>query len=236
MNDTDTLLSALQAKNKIWRVAHRGFHPENKLIGFRQAIENGCDMIECDLRLTADNHPVVIHDKTINRTTNGRGFVSKMKLHEIQFYGVPSLEDLIMFMQQYPQVCCAFEIKDIGQKNIILLNKTLGLIDKYKFHHKSIIISFNQKVVSTSKMMFPNICTGIILNSTFLRNPCDIAKQLNADVLWINYMFLRKVVSCNKYGLPIFIWTVNDKKHIMGLDKNVTGVVSDDLKSLYNIP
>ena len=233
MNVAKPFQAILQEREKIWRVAHRGFHPENKLAGFQQAIANGCDMIECDLRLTADNHPVVIHDKTINRTTNGCGFVSKMKLHEMHFYGVPSLEDLIIWLQQYPNIYCAFEIKDVGLKNIVLLNKTLALIQKYKFDSKSIIISFNQKVVFTSKVLCPHICTGIIINNKFSRNPCDIANKLNADVLWINYMLLQKVLPCNKNEIPIFLWTVNHRKHINGLDKNVIGIVSDDLNKLF---
>jgi glycerophosphoryl diester phosphodiesterase len=75
------MLTALKNRNHTWRVAHRGCHPENKIIGFRQAIEDGCDMVECDVRLSGDNQPVLIHDTTINRTTNGTGRVSKLTCH-----------------------------------------------------------------------------------------------------------------------------------------------------------
>lgn len=227
------LMSFLHKKEKILRVAHRGFHPENKIIGFRQAVENGCDMIECDLRLSADNHPVVIHDKTINRTTNGVGCVSKLKVRELQFYGIPSLDDLMIWLQQHPDLLCAFEIKDIGSKNILLLNKTLQLIQQYNMSNRSVIISFNQMVVSTSKMLCPHLCTGLIVCNTIFRNPIEIAKKIKADMLWVHYMLLPKVITLNECNLPLFVWTINSRKSIIGVDKNVAGIVSDDIKSLF---
>jgi glycerophosphoryl diester phosphodiesterase len=230
----NSLLYAIKTKDRILRVAHRGFHPENKLEGFRQAVENGCDMIECDLRLSADNHPVIIHDKTINRTTNGNGYVSKLKLRDLQFYGIPSLEELIIWLQQHPSLYCAFEIKDIGPNSIVLLSKTLSLIKQYNILSRSIVISFNHKIVSTSKVLCPNVCTGLVLYETLLRNPFDIAQKVQADVLWVNYMFLSKCISCNTINMPVFVWTVNTRKHLQGLDASVVGVVSDDLKTLYN--
>lgn len=229
-----SLLSAIKNKDKILRVAHRGFHHENKLIGFQHAVENGCDMIECDIRLSADNHPVVIHDKTINRTTSGNGYVSKLKLCDLQFYGIPSLEELIIWLQQHPSLYCAFEIKDIGSKNIILLSKTISLMKQYSIVHRSMVISFNHKVVSTSKVLCPNVCTGLVLQQTWLQNPFHIAQKVQADTLWVNHMFLSKCISYNTINMPVFVWTVNNNKHLQSLDNTVVGVVSDDLKTLYN--
>lgn len=232
--DNSSLLSVIKNKDRILRVAHRGFHPENNLLGFKKAVENGCDMIECDLRLSADNHPVVIHDKTINRTTNGKGHVSKLKLCDLNFYGINSLEELIIWLQENPSLYCAFEIKDIGSKNIILLNKTLSLIKQFSILSRSIVISFNHKVVSKCKVLCPDVCTGLIVQQTLLQNPFNIAKNLQADVLWVHYMFLSKCISHNATNMPIFVWTVNNNKHLQCLDSSVVGVVSDDLKTLYN--
>lgn len=230
----NNLIYKLLNRNTIWRVAHRGFHPENKLLGFREAVKNGCDMIECDLRLSADYQPVIIHDRTINRTTNGRGFVSKMKLIELQYYGVPSLEDFMMWCQEVPHLYCAFELKDIGQKNIALLDKTLSILTKYNMQQRSMIISFNQKIVATSKMLCPDICTGLILLNSWLGNPINTARKLEADVLWIHHTFLPVVIRYDNDNMPLFVWTVNNRKQLTGIDKNVAGIVSDDLKTLFN--
>ncbi len=68
-------------------VAHRGASrhaPENTLAAFRKAIELGADLIEFDVRQTRDGHLVVMHDDTVDRTTDGRGRVSQMTLEEIR--------------------------------------------------------------------------------------------------------------------------------------------------------
>ncbi|NOS94763.1 MAG: glycerophosphodiester phosphodiesterase family protein [Cyclobacteriaceae bacterium] len=72
-------------------IAHRGDHtvfPENSLKAFEVAIRNGCDYVEVDLRTTADGHLIVMHDATIDRTTNGKGRVRDLKLKDILKYQV----------------------------------------------------------------------------------------------------------------------------------------------------
>lgn len=67
-------------------VAHRGSSedaPEHTLAAYRKAIEDGADALECDVRLTADGHLVCVHDRRINRTSNGRGAVSALELAEL---------------------------------------------------------------------------------------------------------------------------------------------------------
>jgi len=68
-------------------VGHRGtvkFAPENTIAAFRKAIEMGADLLEMDVRETRDGHLVLMHDSTVNRTTNGRGRVAAMTLAEIK--------------------------------------------------------------------------------------------------------------------------------------------------------
>src|SRR5689334_8396777 len=67
-------------------IAHRGASgtaPENTLPAFRRAEELGADMVELDVQLTRDGHPVVIHDRTLDRTTSGHGAVRRRSLDEI---------------------------------------------------------------------------------------------------------------------------------------------------------
>src|SRR6185436_1661741 len=68
-------------------IAHRGDslnHPENTLTACRQAISLGADIIEVDVQLTKDGHVVVLHDVTVNRTTDGTGSVREMTLAELK--------------------------------------------------------------------------------------------------------------------------------------------------------
>lgn len=67
-------------------VAHRGASedvPEHTLAAYRKAIEDGADALECDIRLTADGQLVCVHDRRVNRTSNGRGAVSAMELADL---------------------------------------------------------------------------------------------------------------------------------------------------------
>ena len=76
--------------------AHRGAnttHPENTLAAFREAIRLGVQQIEFDVRVTADDQLVVIHDDTVNRTTNGRGQVDRLTLDQIRTLDAGSWKD-----------------------------------------------------------------------------------------------------------------------------------------------
>ncbi|QCX77697.1 putative glycerophosphoryl diester phosphodiesterase 1 [Streptomyces sp. YIM 121038] len=67
-------------------VAHRGASedaPEHTLAAYKKAVDDGADALECDVRLTADGHLVCVHDRRVNRTSNGRGAVSALELAEL---------------------------------------------------------------------------------------------------------------------------------------------------------
>ncbi|EST25963.1 glycerophosphodiester phosphodiesterase [Streptomyces niveus] len=73
-------------QHSIQVVAHRGASedaPEHTLAAYKKAIEDGADALECDVRLTADGHLVCVHDRRVNRTSNGRGAVSALELADL---------------------------------------------------------------------------------------------------------------------------------------------------------
>ncbi|MEE1939644.1 glycerophosphodiester phosphodiesterase family protein [Streptomyces sp. TRM 70361] len=83
-NETDRVPSG--SRRRISVVAHRGASedaPEHTLAAYRRAIEDGADALECDVRLTADGHLVCVHDRRVNRTSNGRGAVSALELADL---------------------------------------------------------------------------------------------------------------------------------------------------------
>ena len=86
-------IKAIEQKNRPWVIAHRGYRgvcPENTISAFKAAIEVKADMIELDVCLTRDRVPVVIHDATLERTTDGKGLVSEYTLSELN----ETVEDL----------------------------------------------------------------------------------------------------------------------------------------------
>ena len=80
-------INKLEKMKRPWVVAHRGYsgrYPENTSSSFEAAIRADADMIELDVCMTKDRVPVVIHDKTLERTTDGHGLVSELKLSELK--------------------------------------------------------------------------------------------------------------------------------------------------------
>ncbi|MEU1331054.1 glycerophosphodiester phosphodiesterase [Streptomyces sp. NPDC005865] len=76
----------LARQHQIQVVAHRGASedaPEHTLAAYKKAVEHGADALECDVRLTADGHLVCVHDRRVNRTSNGRGAVSALELADL---------------------------------------------------------------------------------------------------------------------------------------------------------
>ncbi|MEU3300951.1 glycerophosphodiester phosphodiesterase [Streptomyces sp. NPDC006678] len=83
-------------QHRIQVVAHRGASedaPEHTLAAYVKAIEDGADALECDVRLTADGHLVCVHDRRVNRTSNGRGAVSALELAELAALDFGSWKD-----------------------------------------------------------------------------------------------------------------------------------------------
>lgn len=77
-------------------MAHRGASddaPEHTLAAYRKAVEDGADALECDVRLTADGHLVCVHDRRVNRTSNGRGAVSALELSQLAALDFGSWKD-----------------------------------------------------------------------------------------------------------------------------------------------
>lgn len=83
-------------QHNIQVVAHRGASedaPEHTLAAYKKAIEDGADALECDVRLTADGHLVCVHDRRVNRTSNGRGAVSALELADLAALDFGSWKD-----------------------------------------------------------------------------------------------------------------------------------------------
>ncbi len=97
----DTMARVTHARQRsthtaIQVVAHRGASddaPEHTLAAYRKAIEDGADALECDVRLTADGHLVCVHDRRVNRTSNGRGAVSALELADLAALDFGSWKD-----------------------------------------------------------------------------------------------------------------------------------------------
>ena len=109
-----------------------GMQPENTLVAFRQAIDDGADGIEFDVRATADGVPVLLHDRDIGRTTDGHGFVDELTLAELRQWDagsgeqVPTLAEALELVAD--RVRLNIEIKQRG-----IEQEVINLLGRYPF-------------------------------------------------------------------------------------------------------
>jgi glycerophosphoryl diester phosphodiesterase len=139
----NTLLSLLLAARVIV-ISHRGehlAHPENTLLAFQAAIEAGADFFELDVRTTSDGKLVLMHDATVDRTTNGKGLVRQMAFDQIrrldagakfgpQFAGtkVPTFEEALRLA--HGKIGIYVDCKEIAPGDLASALETADMLDK----------------------------------------------------------------------------------------------------------
>lgn len=163
-----------------YNVAHRGMpltSYENSLEGGILAYQSGATHIEIDTQITSDDKLVIMHDTTINRTTNGSGTVSNMTLAQIQQYkiiknvngvvmgtgvNIPQISDFFEYFQD-KDVIIVLEVKDNNAKHISLLREE---IEEHSFWDKIVVISFFETQLLKMKEIIPEIPTAYLGNVT----------------------------------------------------------------------
>lgn len=153
----------------VLKIGHRGaagYEPENTLISFKKAVELGVDMIELDVHLTNDHHLIVMHDETLDRTTNGKGKISEKTLAEIKkyktkkkFQDIPTLNEVFDEFSKKTKINVEIKGKKAAQATAKLV-KSKGL-------EKEVIISSNYvESLKTVKEIIPEVKTALIYFAT----------------------------------------------------------------------
>jgi glycerophosphoryl diester phosphodiesterase len=218
-------------------MGHRGaaaLAPENTLLSIATAMEIGVDAAEIDVHLSKDNELVVIHDATVDRTTNGTGAVSRYTLEEIKRLDagkgetIPTLQEVIDLI--HDKVKLVIELKEAGtEEPVVELIKRNGLWENVY------VISFWHRLVRTVKEKEGRIKTGVL----FVGCPVDacFAAQARADAFVMKYTFVDKkfVDMAHKEGLTVFIWNI-DAPHLVKpyADMGVDGIGSNDPRVLID--
>lgn len=197
-------------------MAHRGgadLAPENTMEAFHQAAQLGVDVIELDVHLTKDGHLVVIHDDTIDRTTDGTGRVNDLTLAEIQSYDagyhfvdlqgnksyrhkqvvIPKLETV--FQEMPPNMRYTIELKETNDDTLYeeICNKVWRLMCTYHVKDKVLIGSFDQKILD----MMTSLTNGEAIVSAGKQ---EVAKFVLLHKLGLHALYRTKVDSVE---LPI---------------------------------
>ncbi|MFC1878589.1 glycerophosphodiester phosphodiesterase [Chloroflexota bacterium] len=239
-------------------MAHRGgkgLWPENTLFGFRRAIDMGVDILEMDVRATNDGRLVVIHDATVNRTTNGKGDVVSFSLDNLQqldagYYWteddgqsypyrgqeiiIPLLEDvLISFPDQFLNI-------EIKPPEINLAESLCRLIRQYKMDDQVLIVSFDAPVLSAFRQACPQVATSLSedeVRTMYMMNLFWLGRlysPMGGAVQVPEYFGSRKVLTrrfvaaAHQRNLQVHAWTINDTYSMQRmLAMGVDGIITD---------
>jgi len=142
--------------------AHRGYkaaYPENTLLAFKEALESGVEMIEFDLRLSKDKAVMIMHDETIDRTTNGVGPISDFTFKELkqldagswmgaEFEGIkiPALQELCELLLDFPDALLNVEIKSSDQA-LTAADLAIEMLADYGYLNRSVFTCFDANVI-----------------------------------------------------------------------------------------
>lgn len=224
--------------------AHRGSMkvcPENTMAAFKQAVVDGVDGIEFDVHYTKDNELVVLHDPTVDRTTDGTGHVRKMTLQELkkldagsyfseQFKGekIPTLGEVLDWAEG-TDILLNIELKHVALDYVDFEEKILEEISKRNLKSRVIISSFNHDALKKISTLMPEIETAILYMAR-LFEPWNYAKTLGARGLhpFIEGLDLSLVINAEQRGIPVRPFTVNNEKLIAGLiQAGCSGIITD---------
>lgn len=212
------------------RIGHRGAAGhvlENTLGSIEKAIELGVDYVEIDLRLTRDGHVVILHDTTVDRTTNGHGRIKDLTLAQVKRLNtkdgqhVPTLEEVLKLTDG--RVGLMLELKVRG-----LAKPVAEIVQRSGFSGPVIYASFHHKELSRVREWLPSATIMPLISRG--RIAPRIPVKLGADHVGIRLDRVVKpvVALLHAAGVQVFVFTVNDAEDITHMtDIEVDGIISD---------
>lgn len=227
-------------------VAHRGgasLGMENSLSCIEKGIAAGADMIEIDLHLTADGHIVVCHDRSVNRTTNGKGKIANMTLDEIQQLrlldkdGNPSNETLPT-LEQTLELCkdrcrMLIEIKKKKDEYVGIEALADSLVKQYGMQEQVVFQSFNDDVLVKLHQIDPQLRIEKLLFSlkgnllfdgtftSFSEEKYDFVSSFNVYYGFASRRFIRRI---HELGKEVKVWTINKPSQV---PENIDGIITN---------
>jgi glycerophosphoryl diester phosphodiesterase len=210
-------------------IGHRGarsVEPENTLRALREGMRCA-DTVEVDIRRTRDGVLVIMHDATLDRTTNGHGPVRTLTLEAIQQLDAGKGEKIPTFREVLDLVggrCGLFaEIKEPGTEDL-----ACTLILEAGIHDVTVVSLYPAAIRRVKQ--YAGIRTGLIVPEP-IAGPVVSALDLGADVLIPRYSMVTPalVTEAHRGGLALVAWTVNDDDEIRrAIDLGIDGIATDN--------
>lgn len=238
----------LPALNKPTLFAHRGassYAPENTLAAFELAIHQNADAIEFDVKLTADNQVIVIHDDSVNRTTNGKGLVSELDLATVKsldagqhfddaFSGekIPTLDEVMD--QIAGRIYLNIEITNYSTPRDDLPRQIAKIIRSHNQKNQILFSSFSPISLLKTRKLLPDFPIGFLTTIGILGRLSRLIfgniipfQAIHPEVRDTNCKLIKKY---HHKGQRVHTYTVNDFQTMVNLFRwNVDGIFTDDI-------
>lgn len=217
------------------KIGHRGagYEPENTLKAFQKALDLNADGIELDVHLSADGYLIVIHDETIDRTTNGKGLVNTFSLSELKSflidvqYQIPTLNEVFDLVDK--KCLINIELKGIGTaRNVTSLIEEYIADKNWNYEH-FIVSSFDWDSLQEVHNLNSNIAIGVLTEED-LDKALAFAESVKARAINPDYQLLtlENTKKIQEQGFLVLPWTVNTTEDIQKIKSyNVDGIISD---------
>lgn len=219
-------------------VGHRGaaaYAPENTIPSIEVALRLGAKAVEFDLRLNADGEPVLLHDETVDRTTDGRGPVAAHSHFALQrldagawmhprFAGarVPTLDQALAAIAGRARP--VIEIKTEIPTDLLL-----GALRRYDVLDKALVISFVDSWLSPFRRASRDLAIGLLADQWNAEIPAR-ARYLAAELVCLNVDILGpgQIAACEAQALEVWCFTANDVGMVAACAAmGVTGIITD---------
>jgi len=244
--DVSALLAAGRAEPLL--VAHRGVSarfPENTMAAFRAAADEGARMLELDVGLSADGSLVVLHDATLERTTDGVGLLSSHPLEQLAHLDagswfdprfaaerLPTLEQV--FAELGDRIAINVEIKPEAVSSTAeggIEEKVVALARQHALQSRIVVSSFEPAAVARVKRMAPQIRAALLYHHELDLDPVQLAALFRADGLHLNrrHVTAAAVDALHGSGLYLGVYTVNEAEELLRLrGMGVDAIFTDD--------
>ena len=233
-------------------IAHRGYSaiaPENTLSAFTAAISSGADGIEFDVQLSADGVPVVIHDATVYRTTNGTGYVRELTWQQLQKLDAGSWFHIDFTGEKIPTLAATLDLESLQEKQFNLyievkqahswsdlnIKKLLLLLQESSNKNNYILASFNSHFLERVRQLNTNITIGY-----HVAKPEDLQIKLERSIAASNSMLLCEyhlllaqpslLKTAQQQSIELVAWTVDRRKDLEQLkERGIFKIISNSL-------
>jgi glycerophosphoryl diester phosphodiesterase len=228
-------------------IAHRGasaYAPENTMAAFQKAVDLSADGIEFDVKCSKDGEMVIIHDQSLERTTNGRGKVIETDLKDLRnldagsFYSseftgekIPLLSEVLEEFSK--KLVINIELTNYSSINDGLARKAANLVKRMRSAENLIFSSFHPYNLIITRRIMPNVSVALLalpgVSGWIFRS--NMMRWISPEIIhpFFNDVDKRFIEKQHQKNRKVNVWTVNTESQIIKLLKdNVDGLITDD--------